>query len=56
MGSHVLLTGLTLEHRLRIVAPSDRMASPGEVMHFRPLPGRIRWMDAATGAAIGEAA
>jgi multiple sugar transport system ATP-binding protein len=56
MGSHVLLTGLALEHRLRVVAPSDRVASPGEVMHFRPLPGRIRWMDAATGAAIGEAA
>ncbi len=52
MGSHCLLTGMAFDRRLRVVAPSDRQASPGEVMHLRPLPGRIRWMDAATGAAI----
>jgi len=56
MGSHVLLTGLALDHRLRIVAPSDRQAAPGEVIHFRPLPGRIRWMDAATGRAVSAEA
>ena len=43
-------------HRLRIVAPSDRQAAPGEVIHFRPLPGRIRWMDAATGRAVSAEA
>jgi multiple sugar transport system ATP-binding protein len=56
MGSHLLLTGTAFEHRLRVVAPADRQASPGLVMHFRPLPGRIRWMNAATGAAIAMGA
>ena len=56
MGSHILLTGLAFEHRLRVVAPADRQVVPGQVMHFRPLPGRIRWMDAATGAAIASGA
>ena len=56
MGSHILLTGLAFEHRLRVVAPADRQPTSGEVMHFRPLPGRIRWMDAATGVAIATAA
>jgi multiple sugar transport system ATP-binding protein len=52
MGSHLLLTGRAFGQRLRVVAPADRGAVSGETMHLRPRPGRIRWMDAATGAAI----
>jgi multiple sugar transport system ATP-binding protein len=52
MGSHILLTGLAFDRRLRVVTPSDRQVSPGETIYLRPLPGRIRWMDAGSGAAI----
>jgi multiple sugar transport system ATP-binding protein len=53
MGSHNLLTGTAFEHRLRVLAPADRECRPGEVIHLRPLAGRIRWMDAASGEALG---
>jgi multiple sugar transport system ATP-binding protein len=52
MGSHMLLTGTVAGTRMRVVAPADRQPAAGEVIHLRPLPGRIRWMDARTGAAI----
>ena len=53
MGSLTLLTGVAFEHRLRVLAPAERQTRAGEVMHLRPLAGRIRWMDAASGAALG---
>ena len=47
MGSHTLLTGTAFEQRAaRAGAGGPRGAAGGEVMHLRPLPGRIRWMDA----------
>ncbi|MDE2198658.1 MAG: ABC transporter ATP-binding protein [Rhodospirillales bacterium] len=52
MGSHTLVTGQVAGHRMRVVLPSERLPAPGEDIHLRPLPGRLRWMDAATGAAI----
>jgi multiple sugar transport system ATP-binding protein len=51
-GSHNLLTGKAFDSRLRVLAPAERHIEPGETIHLRPLPGRVRWMDAATGAAV----
>jgi multiple sugar transport system ATP-binding protein len=55
MGSHTLVTGTLGPHRLRVVMPSDRLPRTGDIVSFRPLPGRLRWMNAATGAALETA-
>ena len=52
MGSHTLVTGTLGAHRLRVVVPAARLPKPGETIHLRPLPGRLRWMHAQTGAAL----
>jgi multiple sugar transport system ATP-binding protein len=52
MGSHILLTGTVAGQMIRMVAPSGNAAQAGEVLHIRPLPDRISWMDATTGAAL----
>jgi multiple sugar transport system ATP-binding protein len=53
MGSHTLLTGSVVGQQIRVVAPSDARPQQGAVLHLRPLPGRISWMDAASGASLG---
>jgi len=52
MGSHTLVTGTLGAHRMRFVVEAARMPKRGEVLHFCPLPGRLRWMNAATGVAL----
>ena len=52
MGSHTLLTGTVAGQQIRVVAPSDARPGHGETLHVRPLPDRISWMDAASGAAL----
>ena len=52
MGSHALLTGRVGGQMMRVVAPPDTVAQPGDTLHLRPDPARIVWMDATTGEAI----
>jgi multiple sugar transport system ATP-binding protein len=52
MGSHTLLTGTVAGQQIRVVAPSDARPGQGVILHLRPLPERISWMDAASGAAL----
>ena len=52
MGSHTLLTGTVMGQQIRVVAPSDSRAQPGALVQLRPLPDRISWIDAESGAAL----
>jgi multiple sugar transport system ATP-binding protein len=52
MGSHTLLTGTVDGQQIRVVAPSDARPGQGTTLRLKPLPDRISWMDAATGAAL----
>ena len=52
MGSHTLLTGAVMGQQVRVVAPSDARPQPGSMLQLRPLPDRISWMDAESGAAL----
>jgi multiple sugar transport system ATP-binding protein len=56
MGSHTLLTGSVVGQQIRVVAPSDARPQQGAVLHLRPLPDRISWMDPASGASLGAKA
>jgi multiple sugar transport system ATP-binding protein len=56
MGSHTLLTGDAAGQQIRIVAPADLRPGAGALLHLTPAPGRISWMDAKTGAALGTTA
>jgi multiple sugar transport system ATP-binding protein len=53
MGSHTLLTGNVEGQQIRVVAPSDARPGQGTILRLKPLPDRISWMDAASGAALG---
>ena len=48
----VLLTGTAAGQQIRVVAPSEARPEQGAVLQLRPLPERISWMDAASGAAL----
>jgi multiple sugar transport system ATP-binding protein len=52
MGSHTLLTGTVDGQQIRVVAPSDLRPASGAVLHLRPAPNRISWMDQESGAAL----
>jgi multiple sugar transport system ATP-binding protein len=52
MGSHTLLTGMVAGQQIRAVVSSDMVPNAGTVLHLRPLPERVRWMDATSGAAL----
>jgi multiple sugar transport system ATP-binding protein len=52
MGSHALLTGRVAGQPMRVMAPPDTDARPGDTLHLRPDPARIVWMDATTGETI----
>ena len=54
MGSHTLLTGTVIGQQIRVVAPSDSRPQPGTLMQLRPLPDRISWMDAESGARLED--
>ena len=56
MGSHTLLTGSVGGQQIRVAAPSDARPEQGTVLHLRPLPDRISWMDAGSGASLGAKA
>jgi multiple sugar transport system ATP-binding protein len=52
MGSHTLLTGTVDGQQMRVVAPSDARPQLGAMLYLQPLPDRISWMDAESGAAL----
>ena len=54
LGSHLLLTGSTAGQLLRVVVPhaDGALPAPGQVLHLRPDPARLNWMDAASGVAL----
>ena len=56
MGSHTLLTGTVAGQQIRVVAPSDALPAQGAILHLRPAPGRISWMDPTSGASLGRPA
>jgi multiple sugar transport system ATP-binding protein len=56
MGSHLLLTGTVWDTKVRIVAPPQLAAKPGERLGLTLEPARAVWMNGETGLAIGAAA
>jgi multiple sugar transport system ATP-binding protein len=56
LGAQTLLTGTCEGTLLRVALAGEHQVSPGAELNIRPRPGRIRWMDAATGRAIDEKA
>jgi multiple sugar transport system ATP-binding protein len=56
LGSHLLLTGTAAGQLMRVVVPFTHGAlpAPGTVLHLRPDPDRLNWMDPATGVALAE--
>ena len=57
LGSHVLLTGHAAGQPMRVVVPYETGGpgadlSPGRVLHLRPHPERLNWMDAQTGQSL----
>ncbi|MFT8246055.1 ABC transporter ATP-binding protein [Roseomonas sp. BN140053] len=57
LGSHVLLTGSAANQPMRAVVPYEAEGvgegfAPGRVLHLRPHPGRLNWMDAESGRAL----
>jgi multiple sugar transport system ATP-binding protein len=54
LGSHNLLTVRTGDDMLKVSAPPDLFPPPETDVWLRVSPERIRWMDAATGAAVAS--
>ncbi len=52
MGSHTLITGTIAGVRTRVVAPAEMVPAAGSTVLVRPMPGRMVWMDKASGRAI----
>ncbi|MDA8052414.1 MAG: ABC transporter ATP-binding protein [Rhodospirillales bacterium] len=55
LGTHLLLTGETGGQRMRAVVPPDATVVAGAELLLAFDPAAIRWMDAASGRAIGAA-
>jgi multiple sugar transport system ATP-binding protein len=56
LGSTLLLTGRIAGQLARVAVRPDARVSPGDRLNLEPVPGRIVWIDPATGKAIGRAA
>ena len=52
LGAQTLLTGSVEGQMVRIALVGEYAILAGTRLHIRPRPDRIRWMDAATGAAL----
>ena len=52
LGAHQLVSLDVGGHLFRAVLESDLPVTPGETMVLAPKPGRVRWFDVETGAAI----
>ena len=52
LGAQTLLTGSVEGQMVRIALMGEYAILAGTRLHIRPRPDRIRWMDAATGAAL----
>jgi multiple sugar transport system ATP-binding protein len=49
LGPHVLLTLQASGQPLKVTAPPDLQTRPGETLHLRPNPNRVRWLDPTSG-------
>ena len=56
LGAQTLLTGTTDGQVVRVALPGEHVIAAGATLFLRPRPDRIRWMDAATGNALAQAA
>jgi len=56
LGAQTLLTGLSEGQVLRVALAGEHPIAAGAELFIRPRPDRIRWMDAATGHALAQAA
>jgi multiple sugar transport system ATP-binding protein len=52
LGSSTLVTVLTADAEVKVVAPADYTAAPDAELWLRPAPGKIRWYDPGTGNAV----
>jgi multiple sugar transport system ATP-binding protein len=52
LGVHTLLTGTAEGQLLRVTAAPDARPPPGQILHLRPRPDRITWLDSETGHAL----
>lgn len=52
LGSHNLLTAQVMSQRIKINAHADSHYETGQTIWLKPVAEKIRWMDAASGAAI----
>lgn len=49
LGPHVLLTLQATGQSLKVTAPTDLQTRPGDILHLRPNPNRLRWLDPTSG-------
>ena len=54
LGSHLLITALVGEQRLKLLTRTDFPAQPDAPLWLRPEPEKLRWFDPATRAEIGR--
>lgn len=52
LGPHLLLTLTYQQQRLKATVPPDFGAKSGQILWLKPLPGRLRWLDPASGRAL----
>ncbi|MGH2500719.1 MAG: ABC transporter ATP-binding protein [Candidatus Limnocylindria bacterium] len=54
LGSHALVTALVGRTPVKVQLPVDSRLRADEAVHLAVDPARVRWMDEATGAALGQ--
>jgi multiple sugar transport system ATP-binding protein len=52
LGSHLLLTALVGNQRLKVMSRADAAVTPGDTMWLRPEIDKIRWFDQESGNEI----
>ncbi|RIH86486.1 ABC transporter ATP-binding protein [Calidithermus roseus] len=55
LGSHLLLTLAYEQQQLKVTVPPDFAAKSGQTLWLRPQPGRLRWLDPASGQSLTHA-
>jgi multiple sugar transport system ATP-binding protein len=54
LGSHLLLTTLVGDQRLKVQTRTDFPAAPGAPLWLQPEPDKLRWYDPESGAAVAD--
>jgi hypothetical protein len=52
LGSSTLVTVITADAEVKVLAPADFTAGANAEIWLRPAAGKIRWFDPETGAAV----